>query len=203
MARMVLIIGPSGTGKTSSLRNFKKADAQVISCSGKEMPFKSELTTYVPRNYTQVYDAIQKATAPAVIIDDTNFLMTAEEFSRAKEIGYSKFTDFALNLDKVFKTIREKDSDQTFYVIAHPEDRDESHPNLEFKVSAGKMSKKFPVGAMTNIVLETMMTEDGEFVFKTQTDGLGVKTPMGMFDTPTTPNDLKEVDKVIREYYKV
>ena len=71
---------------------------------------------------------------------------------------------------------------------------------LEFKISAGKMSKKFPIGGLANEVLETTVTEDGEFVFKVKTDGNGVKTPMGMFDTPTVPNDLKAVDKVIRDF---
>lgn len=202
MCRMVLIIGVSGTGKTSSLRNFKKEDAQVISCSGKELPFKSTLSVYTPKNYTQVYGAIEKASAPAVIIDDTNFLMVADEFARAKEVGYSKFTDFAINLNTLFKLINDKDTKQTFYVFAHPEDRDESHPNLEFKISAGKMSKKFPIGGLTNIVLETVIDEDGQFVFRTKTDGSGIKTPIGMFETPTVPNDLKEVDKIITAYYE-
>ena len=63
------------------------------------------------------------------------------------------------------------------------------------------MSKKFPIGAMTNIVLEALMTEDGEFVFSTKTNGLGVKSPEDMFPTPDVPNNLREVDKIIREYY--
>lgn len=202
MARMVLVLGASGTGKTSSLRNFKKDEAQVISCSGKELPIKSDLSVFIPKGYSDVYAAIEKANAPVVVIDDTNFLMVADEFARAKEVGYGKFTDFALSLNTLFQHIREKDSKQTFYVFAHPEDRDDVHPNLEFKISAGKMSKKFPIGGLTNIVLETAINEDGSFIFRTLTNGVGVKTPISMFETATVPNDLAVVNETINNYYK-
>jgi hypothetical protein len=43
---------------------------------------------------------------------------------------------------------------------------------------------------------------DDEFVFKVKTNGMGVKTPMGMFDTDTIPNDLKMLDQAIVEFYK-
>jgi hypothetical protein len=202
MSRMILILGETGTGKTTSLRNFKHGEVQVIACSRKEMPFQTNIGVMHPKGYLDVYGAIEKSTAPAVIIDDTNYLMVADEFNRAKEVGYSKFTDFAISLNRIFSQITNKDSDQTFYVFAHPEDRGSDNNKLEFKISAGKMSKKFPIGGLTNIVLETIIDEDGEFVFKTQTDGTGVKTPIGMFDTPTVPNDLKAVDKQIRDFYK-
>jgi hypothetical protein len=202
MSRIVLVLGESGTGKTSSIRNFKKGEAQVISCSGKELPFKSDLAIFVPNGYTDVYAAIEKANAQAVIIDDTNFLMVNEEFSRAKEVGYAKFTDFAIHLNAIFDKVRTKAGDQTFYIFAHPEERSDIKPNLEFKISAGKMSKKFPIGGLTNIVLESAIDQDGNFVFKTKTDGSGIKSPIGMFATPTVPNDLKEVHNIIVEYFK-
>ena len=68
-----------------------------------------------------------------MVIDDLNFMMVEDEFSRAKEVGYGKFTDFAVNMNTVFQKIRSKESDQTFYVLAHPEDRDDIHPNLVLK----------------------------------------------------------------------
>ena len=43
---------------------------------------------------------------------------------------------------------------------------------------------------------------DREFVFKVKTDGTGIKTPMGMFTDEVIPNDLKELDKAIVEFYK-
>ncbi len=201
MSKMILILGSTGTGKSTSLRNFKKGEAQVIACSGKDLPIRSDVQVAKPSNYTSLYKAITATTAPVVVIDDLNYMMVADEFARAGEKSYDKFTDFAVSLDNVFKLIKAKDTDQVFYVMAHPEERSEMNHALEFKISAGKMSKKFPIGGLANEVLETTVTEDGEFVFKVKTDGNGVKTPMGMFDTPTVPNDLKAVDKVIRDFY--
>jgi hypothetical protein len=63
------------------------------------------------------------------------------------------------------------------------------------------LSEKVVLEGLTNIVIGADV-EDGEFVFKVKTDGTGIKTPIGMFETATVPNDLKEVDKVIRNYYK-
>jgi Cdc6-like AAA superfamily ATPase len=201
MARLVLILGEPGSGKTSSLRNFKKNEAQVISCTGKEFPFKSELQVKVPEDYEDVYSYIDKSTAPVVVLDDVNYLMVVEEFDRAKELGYPKFTDFAVHLNEIFRRIKEKQSNQTFYVMAHPEERNDTNNKLDFKISAGKMSKKFPIVGMTNVVLEPILDEANEFVFKTKTDGTGVKTPPGLFDTDTTPNDLKQVNRKIEEFY--
>ncbi len=63
------------------------------------------------------------------------------------------------------------------------------------------VSDKFVPEGLANQVVESSVL-DGEFVFKVKTDGTGIKTPMGMFDEPTIPNDLKVLDKAISEFYK-
>jgi hypothetical protein len=200
MARLVLVISKSGTGKSSSLRNLKKGEASVVLASGKELPFRTDIATMVPRNYADVLSAIEKATAPIVVIDDANYLMSFEEMSRVSEIGYAKFTQMANNMFKVIKSIIDKQSDQTFYVMAHAADETEDG-QLRFKTTGKMLSDKIVIEGLTNILITNEMTADGEFVFKVKTDGTGVKTPLGMFDTPTIPNDLKLVDAAIRRYY--
>lgn len=199
MARLVLILAQSGTGKSSSLRNLKKGEANVILCSGKELPFKTDLVTRVPKGYMDVITAIESAPAPIVVIDDANYLMSFEEMARVNESGYAKFTQMANNMFRVFKTILDKDSDQTFYVMAHAENREDGL--LRFKTSGKMLSDKIVLEGLTNIVLTSEIV-DGRFVFKTQTDGTGVKSPIGMFEAPMVDNDLKKVDKAVREFYK-
>lgn len=201
MSRLVLILARSGTGKSTSLRNFKKGEAFIVQCSGKELPFKSDVTTFVPKNYAQIYEAINKATPPVVVIDDLNYMMSMEEMAMAQVKGYEKFNIMAVNMYNVFKTIMDKESDQTFYLIAHAAETTEDDQQLRFKTTGKMLSDKIVLEGLTNIVLGAGV-EDGEFVFKVKTDGTGIKTPIGMFKTDTVPNDLKEVDKVIREYYK-
>lgn len=199
MAKLVLIIAQSGTGKSSSLRNFKKGEANVLLCSGKELPFRNDLSTRVPKSYNDVMESIKQATAPVVVIDDANYLMSFEEMARVGEIGYTKFTQMAANMFNMFKTIIDKDSDQIVYVMAHAEARDDGL--LRFKTTGKMLADKIVLEGLTNVVLTTEII-DGQFVFKTATDGTGVKAPIGMFESDTIPNDLKLVDKAVREFYK-
>lgn len=199
MARLALIISKSGTGKSSSVRNLAKDEAIVISASGKELPLRSELITYTPKTYTDVYEAIERAKTPIVVIDDANYLMTFEEMARSSETGYGKYTVMAKNMFNVFKAILDKESDQTFYIMAHS---DEDSDDLRMKTSGKMLSEKIVLEGLANILITNEVTADGEFVFRVKTDGSGVKTPLGMFDTETVPNDLKIVNEAIVNYYK-
>ena len=199
MARLVLVISQSGTGKSSSMRNLKKGEASVVLASGKELPFRSDIATMVPKSYPDVINAIEKATAPIVVIDDANYLMSFEEMSRVTEIGYAKFTQMAQNMFKIFKAIIDKEGDQTFYVMAHAADSEDGM--IRFKTTGKMLSDKIVLEGLTNILITNEITADGEFVFNVKTDGTGVKTPLGMFKEDQIPNDLKVVDKAIKDYY--
>lgn len=201
MARLILIVAKSGTGKSSSMRNLKKEEVNVISCSGKELPFKTDIKVYSPKGYNDVMGAIAAAKAPIVVIDDANYLMSFDEMSRVMETGFMKFTQMASSMFNVFKAIIEKDSDQNFYVMTHQAESDGDDTQIKVKTTGKMLSDKIVLEGLTNILL-TCDVVDGEFVFRTRTDGTGVKTPLGMFETPTMPNDIKVIDQSIREFYK-
>lgn len=199
MAKLVLVISKTGTGKSSSLRNFKEGEASVVLCSGKELPFRSNIAAKAPKGYPEIMALIHGATTPVVVLDDVNYLMSFSEMDRAGEVGYTKFTQMAQDMFKLFKAIIDKPGDQIFYILAHAAETEDG--TIRFKTTGKMLSEKVVLEGLTNILLTNEVTPDGEFVFKVQTDGTGVKTPMGMFDTPTIENDLKLVDQKIREYY--
>ena len=199
MAKLVLIISKSGTGKSSSLRNLKKGQATVVLSSGKELPFRSDIATMVPKSYTEVLQVIEISKAPIVVIDDANYLMSYEEMSRVNEIGYGKFTQMASNMFKVFKAILDKPGDQIFYIMAHAAESDDG--SIRFKTTGKMLNEKIVLEGLTNILLTTDIDQEGEFIFRVRTDGTGVKSPLGMFETATVPNDLVVVDDAIRSYY--
>ena len=114
MAIPVLVIGRSGSGKTYSLKNFKSNEVGVISVEKGRLPFKSELKTVrVPQfkdqaemtsaaqinaaKYAWIEQVIMKSKAPAIVIDDSQYLLVNELFDRAAEKGYDKFTTMAAN----------------------------------------------------------------------------------------------------------
>jgi hypothetical protein len=198
MARLVFVLANSGTGKTSSLRNLKKEEVTYVSILGKELPFASDLVPVVANSYDVVRKVITDSKKPMVVIDDANYLMTYDEMARANDKGFDKFIDMAKSFFEVIKLILTKQSDQTFYVMAHA---DEGVDFLRLKTTGKMLSEKVVLEGLTNIVIATDYV-DGEFVFRVRTDGKGIKTPIGMFETETIPNDLKLVQEAIDKFYK-
>ena len=200
MAQLIFVLGRSGTGKSSSLRNLKKADGVgYITATGKPLPFKNDIPQFHAKNYSELAAAIKTSKAPVVVIDDFNYFMSFEEFSKADIKGYDKFTEMAVNVVNIIELITKKDTDQRFYILAHSEQNDEGL--LKLKTTGKMVSDKFVPEGLTNQVVETAVI-DGEFVFKVRTDGTGIKTPLGMFEPDTIPNDLKELDRAIVNFYK-
>lgn len=200
MAQLTFVLGRSGTGKSSSLRHLKKADGVgYITAIGKPLPFKNDIPQFHAKNYDELAAVIKKSTNPIIVIDDFNYFMSFEEFSKANIKGYDKFTEMAVNVVNIIELITKKDTDQRFYILAHSEQNDEGL--LKLKTTGKMVSDKFVPEGLTNQVIETAVI-DGEFVFKVRTDGTGIKTPLGMFESDTIPNDLKELDKAIVNFYK-
>lgn len=200
MSQLTFVLGRSGTGKSTSLRNFKAADGiGYITATGKPLPFKTDIGQYHAESYSKLIAAIKQTDVPVVVIDDFNYFMSFEEFSKTSIKGYEKFTEMAVNVVNVIETITSKKTDQRFYILAHSENNDDGQ--LRLKTTGKMVSDKFVPEGLTNQVIETAVV-DGEFVFKVRTDGSGIKTPMGMFEDETIPNDLKELDKALVEFYK-
>lgn len=200
MARLIFVLGHPGTGKSSSLRNFKKDEVGYISVTGKELPFKTDLTPVVAKTSLDVAALITKSKKPVIVVDDVNYLFTFQVFGRSQEKDqFQVFRDIGNNFYKLVETVLNKDTDQNIYLFGHIELNDRNLVQLK---TAGKTIRDniAPEG-LTNIVLEAV-NDLGEFVFKVRSDGLGVKSPIDMFEDNTIPNDLKLVNDAINKYYK-
>jgi len=199
MSQLTFVLGKTGTGKSTSLRNFTKKDSiGYVTATGKQLPFKNDIPQYHAKSYSELTAVIKQAKSPVVVIDDFNYFMSFEEFSKTGVKGYDKFTEMAVNVVNIIDLITKKDSDQRFYILAHSENNDSG--DLRLKTTGKMVSDKFVPEGLANQVVESSVI-DGEFVFKVKTDGSGIKTPMGMFDTDTIPNDLKVLDSKIKEFY--
>lgn len=196
----VLIIGESGSGKSTSLRNFSPEEIGVINVSGKPLPFRTKINSINTDNYTVIEGALKKARTKSLVIDDCQYLMANEFMRSAKITGYQKFTDIALNFWTLIQVIiKELPADVIVYCLGHIE-RD-ANGNEKFKTIGKMLDEKITVEGLFTIVLKTLV-QDGRYLFTTQTNGSDtVKSPMGMFNTPIIDNDLKMVDQTIRNYY--
>ena len=127
--------------------------------------------------------------------------MVFEFFDHAKETGYQKFTNLALNfknlIDDVVKFAPE---DEIVYFLHHVETTNEG--KVKAKTIGKMLDEKLTIEGLFSVVL--MCKTDGKrHYFETQSDGNSTaKSPMGMFELEID-NDLKFVDQTIREYWEL
>lgn len=199
MAVLVMIYGQSGTGKSTSLRNFKNEDVAVVNVSGKPLPFRGSIKPYNSDNYTKIMAAISKTDRKSVVIDDATYLMVNEFMRTAKQIGYQKYTDMAVSFNQLIEFAASLPDDKIVYFMGHSDQSDDGREHFK---TIGKMLDNYvTVEGRFTIVLKTVV-QDGKYMFSTQNNGQDtVKSPMGMFDAALIDNDLKAVDDAIREYW--
>jgi hypothetical protein len=208
----VLVMGRSGSGKTYSLKEFKKDEVGVISVEKGRLPFKTDIkVAIVPTNFEGVKDyatlyrakynwilkAIEGSPFKAMVIDDSQYLLANELFDRSAEKGYDKFTQMAANFRGLIHAINESDvEDKIVYFLHHTETDADGREKVK---TIGKMlDEKLTVEGCFDIVI---YCQDHKFF--TQSNGQSsAKTPEDMFPLEI-PNDLKAVDVAIREYYGI
>lgn len=197
-------MGESGSGKSASLRNFAPNEISVFNVTSKPLPFKQGKTK-IPKidnaTYADIANALANPNKRAYVIDDAGYLLSFEMFKRANETGYSKFTDMAKNFFDMLDFINTKlPNDIIVYITMHTEDDSEMH-KTKAKTIGKMIDQNLNLEGLFTIVLRAMQTEDG-YKFITRDDRVSTaKSPMGMFESDKIDNDLKEVDRIIREYY--
>lgn len=199
MGTGVLLIGSSGSGKSSSLRNFNEDEIEVLNVAGKPLPFKKHLKTANNPNYENIKATLKANRVKAYAIDDSQYLMAFESFAHAKETGYGKFTNMALNFKELIDcAIRNTSPDTIVYFLHHTELAEDGR--IKAKTLGKMLDNQLTVEGLFSIVL-LCQVEGSEHFFITNSDGSNpAKSPMEMFEM-RIPNDLKFVDTTIREYY--
>lgn len=199
----VMIFGESGSGKSTSLRNFKAEEVSVINVSKKPLPFRNNGLVIVNTNdYQRITSLLLKSQNKSIVIDDATYLLVGEFMRSAKTAGFQKFTDMALNFYQLVQLVIDKlPPEKIVYFLGHV-DRD-ANGNERFKTIGKLLDEKVTLEGLFTIVLKTEV-HDRRYTFATQTNGMDtVKSPMGMFEHLQIDNDLQFVDKKIRDYYGI
>lgn len=207
----VLLMGASGSGKSTSLRNLPAEETAIINITNKPMPFRNKdnkkivcLKDFNADSYDELYKqiikAIQGTKKRIVVVDDSSYMMSFENFEKATNKGYDKFTSMAKNYYDLIKSAISCDGEKIVYIITH-EEVDDVNQLYRPKTIGKMLSNQLVIEGLFSIVLRSVY-KNGEYIFQTQNDGTSVcKSPMDMFEQKEMPNDLYEVDKLIREYY--
>jgi len=224
MAQEILIIGESGQGKSTSLRNLNPKETFIINVAKKPLPFKGWKANYTqfskdnPNGNVASTDSMPmviktiehiKANLPhikTIVIDDANYLMQNEYIRRGNESGFAKFTDIGVGFAKVFQALKTLGDDIYVVMMMHPEVDVDTFGNKVYRAkSIGKLVTNYlTIEGMFSIVLYTKVIKNDKGVltyhFSTQSDGTNTaKSPMSMLD-PLEPNDLKLIFEKIEQY---
>jgi len=219
MGIVTSIVGPSGSGKSSSFRTIPEEDydkLMIIRTSKKPFPLKGKFKLWdkdkkkgqyiYTDNSAFIIAAMKKLSEEngkkIFIIEDSTFVMTNYFMETALDKGFEKFNHLALNYFNLVKAAEDLEEDVRIYLINHI---DEDANGFKKVKTIGKMlDEKIDIPSLLTIVIESKVI-DGEHVFVTnKTSSLDIaKSPMEMFDELKIPNDLKLVDKTICSYYGI
>lgn len=213
---MILVIGESGTGKSTSLENLNTSETFLIQAIGKPMPFRGWRRNYKPYssdgksgnlivtdNASVIVATLKEISNKRkeiknVIIDDFQYIMANEFMRRTKEKGFDKFNDIGHNAWSIINALNSIRQDITCVVLAHSEQSETGKTKIK---TLGKMlDDKVVIEGMFTVVLQSMV-HDGKYIFITQNNGQNTcKSPKGLFSSDTVPNDLNNVIATYIEY---
>lgn len=205
MATPVLIIGKSGSGKSTSMRNCQNNDFNLIRVLNKPLPFKGKVNGWFSDDYQQIMKLLIASKAESIVIDDAGYLITNHFMRGHSSAGkgngvfslYNDIGDYFWNLIQFIVT--KVPENKIVYIIMH-EEKDEAG-EVKPKTIGKLLDEKVCIEGMFTIVLRCI-EEGGKHLFVTQaSQGAVSKSPIGMFEDLTIDNDLLLVDKKIREYY--
>lgn len=205
MAQMLLIMGESGTGKSTSLRNCDPATTAVVNPVGKPLPFRSHfemLNNVTDASKITRYMKAQVASGKKlIVVDDFQYILAVPYMNRIKESGWDKYNDFGANYFEIIEVCKDLPDDVIVAYMTHLETLDNGLTTV--KLIGKLLREKITIEGLFTVVLRTGVNE-GKYYFFTQNSGKDtVKSPLGMFPTYAIDNDLNYVADKIRNFYEI
>ena len=208
MAKMLLIIGEGGSGKTSSLKNLSPKEHFYIDCDKKGLNYKGWKEDYIEKkNYFKTNDgetvakllqeiSNNKPEFKYITIDTINSIMIADEMKRMKGKSYNEWQDLAKCIFDLIDIVPDLRDDLTVIFIGHTQTEDDGFTRL---LTNGRKLNKIGLEKYFNTVLLSK-AKDGEYIFETRANNSTARTPMDAFDELEIPNDITKVLEVIKDY---
>lgn len=212
MSTICGIMGESGSGKTTSLRNLDPKTTYIIDADKKGLAWKgwrkdwnAEAKNYIRCDEKDKVLYILKGIADkrpdikTVVIDTMNGIMVSDEIRRMKEKGYDKWVDLAVCVMDIIDTALSARDDLIVVMIFHSQTTRDDNGNIwtNIRTNGQKLGKivletKLPIVLLAKCV-------DGEYIFETQSNNSTAKSPMGMLDKQI-PNDVAAVIEALKKY---
>ena len=213
MSKTILIMGESGSGKTTSMRNldpkttfYIDADKKGLNWKGWKSQYNAENKNYIATSKANdikvLLDKIntEQTQIQTVVIDTLNGVMIDDEFARMKEKGFDKWQDMAYSIYDIISIANTLREDLTIIFVMHSQtERDDTGFYFTRAKTSGKKLDKVVVESKFSTVLLAKCV-DGKYIFETKNNNSTVKTPLGAFDTDFIENDILKVLEALKDY---
>ena len=211
---IICIMGESGTGKTTSMRNLDPKTTFYIDCDKKGLSWKGWRKQYneKEKNYAKTdypstaLQILQKVNEQencknikTVVIDTLNGCMVADEMRRSKEKGYDKWQDLAASVYSLVDyalTVRD-DLIVIFTCHTQTDHDDNGFMFTRIKTSGRKLDKISLESKFTTVLLSKCV--DGKYVFETQSNFSTAKSPMGALEK-IEENDIVTIINKLKDF---
>ena len=225
MANVCLILGKSGTGKSTSIKNLNPKETVVFNVLKKRLPFKGSTAVFNTENknmynidshdvITSYLKSIDK-NAPHIkniIIDDATYIMRKEYFKTAKQTGYNKFVDMAAHFQDIISTAENMRDTINIFIIMHCEEITSDNTIVGYKPSTvGKLidSSYNPVEVVPMVLFSDIKYDEkgvatyGFYTHRFMNGNIEIpaKSPADMFEEDFIENDLQVIVNKMNEYY--
>ena len=213
MSKVICIMGESGSGKTTSMRNLNPEETYYIDCDGKGLSWKGWRNQYnaSEKNYKNTDDPEKVFTLllgindkcpniKYIVIDTINGIMIGDEMRRFKEKGYDKWQDLAQSVYNIIDKANKLRDDLTVIFTAHTqtESDDNGYIFTRIKTNGKKLNKICLESKFTTVLLARKKGD--QYIFETQANNSTAKSPMGTFETNEIENDIVKVIEALSEY---
>lgn len=217
MSNTVLVIGQSGSGKSTSLRTLNPETTFIINVLDKPLPFRTfrkDYQAFTKENpkgnyfssddWSMIVRCIERISTDrpditTLVIDDWQYILAYEFMRRVSEKGFDKFSELANHGWSTINACLNTRSTLTTFILAHSDIDNTGRSKCK---TIGKMlDEKITIEGLFTTVLHSRVV-DGQYLFQTQYDGeFLAKSPMAMFEEFLIPNDLQKVKEAVETYY--
>lgn len=225
MANVCLIMGKSGSGKSTSIKTLNPKETIIFNVLKKKLPFKGSSKLYNAENknlfnlddYSQIVSYLQSIDKGAtyvknIVIDDSTYIMRKEYFKTAKQTGFNKFVDIAAHFQNIISTAENMREDINLFLIMHCEEVVSDNTIVGYKPSTvGKLidSSYNPIEVVPILLFSSVKYDDkgnasyGFYTHRCMEGNIEIpaKSPDELFEEDFIPNDLGMVVKAMEEYY--